>query len=444
MRLEITEKQLKDITKLLNKEEDVAEQDEPVSAEPKSGTSDYQSGGGGYPEVGKWETGIERGVANQIGNTKWADGIEISRGKANPLKEYVFDAHMTTNGRFLIFQDEVFDIQEQTTLGNIWDSIDTFKTIFSKTECDKDGYKEIQEGVANLPILESEDNLHILRDILIEDNWVSRQFKDFGQKAVNTSKEIFSKDTWEKAKRLGVSLSKGDWDEVGKLLTQGAVYIVRKLRNALYSNVGMVVDAILIATGIGKAYQFAMWALVVGLDIYELSTGDHPPDRANDPKWVHYMGLAFDIMAMVVAGGVGKALRAFFSPLFAWVKKGGKVGTWFAKNPKAAQKIKEVMTKVDKAPNIFKRAMDLLKSKFPKGGEFLKGIHTKLGGFLTNMKTVLGNLVKNTSTGVKKVGAAVASGGIIGGLAYVLDPNKKGDPEYDMGAYIDQRLDAAF
>lgn len=56
---------------------------------PTAGTSSKQAGGQGYPEVGKWESGIERGPANQVGVTKWADvvGSKLKRGKANQLKE---------------------------------------------------------------------------------------------------------------------------------------------------------------------------------------------------------------------------------------------------------------------------------------------------------------------------------------------------------------------
>ena len=46
------------------------------------------SGGGGkppYPTVTKWESGVTRGPANQIGLTKWADIVKITRGKANTL-----------------------------------------------------------------------------------------------------------------------------------------------------------------------------------------------------------------------------------------------------------------------------------------------------------------------------------------------------------------------
>lgn len=46
-------------------------------------------GGGGakpaYPTVTKWESGVTRGPANQIGLTKWSDIVKINRGKANTL-----------------------------------------------------------------------------------------------------------------------------------------------------------------------------------------------------------------------------------------------------------------------------------------------------------------------------------------------------------------------
>lgn len=57
------------------------------------GSSSYSStssgdSSDGYPEVGHWESGITRGPANQLGNTKWSDtvGSKITRGKANQLK----------------------------------------------------------------------------------------------------------------------------------------------------------------------------------------------------------------------------------------------------------------------------------------------------------------------------------------------------------------------
>jgi hypothetical protein len=53
-----------------------------------SGGASSGGGGGsstGYPTVTKWESGVTRGPANQIGNTKWKDIVKINRGKANTL-----------------------------------------------------------------------------------------------------------------------------------------------------------------------------------------------------------------------------------------------------------------------------------------------------------------------------------------------------------------------
>ena len=85
MKLGLTEKQYKDvISKILEQSES-----EPVSPEPEAGTSSTQTGGKGYPEVGKWESGVTRGPGNQVGITKWSDvvGSKLTRSKGNQLKE---------------------------------------------------------------------------------------------------------------------------------------------------------------------------------------------------------------------------------------------------------------------------------------------------------------------------------------------------------------------
>ena len=61
---------------------EMGEQDGEAAA---ASTTTSSGGGTGYPSVTKWETGIKRGAANQIGNTKWKDSYTITRGKANTL-----------------------------------------------------------------------------------------------------------------------------------------------------------------------------------------------------------------------------------------------------------------------------------------------------------------------------------------------------------------------
>jgi hypothetical protein len=84
MKVSLSEKQYKTLKSMV--EQDATSS--PTDAQPSAGTSDTQSGGQGYPQVGKWESGIERGAGNQIGITKWEDvvGSKLTRGKGNPLK----------------------------------------------------------------------------------------------------------------------------------------------------------------------------------------------------------------------------------------------------------------------------------------------------------------------------------------------------------------------
>ncbi len=88
MKIIVTERQYK---LLLGKEiipQDIDEEgDDPAAAQPTAGTSSSGSKEG-YPEVGKWESGVTRGPSNQIGVTKWSDvvGSLLKRGKGNPLK----------------------------------------------------------------------------------------------------------------------------------------------------------------------------------------------------------------------------------------------------------------------------------------------------------------------------------------------------------------------
>jgi len=84
----VSEEQFQKILKDIPENQEVSEQEETPNPQPTAGTSSTQSGGQGYPSVGKWETGVTRGPANRIGVTKWSDivGVNLKRGKANPLK----------------------------------------------------------------------------------------------------------------------------------------------------------------------------------------------------------------------------------------------------------------------------------------------------------------------------------------------------------------------
>ena len=48
------------------------------------GTGESDDGGGaGTASMGVWDSGITRGIANQVANSKWSDSYQTSRGKSN-------------------------------------------------------------------------------------------------------------------------------------------------------------------------------------------------------------------------------------------------------------------------------------------------------------------------------------------------------------------------
>jgi hypothetical protein len=77
--------QLEDLIQLMEKytfdntsDGELGEQDAAPAAD--------SGGGGGYPTVTKWETGLTRSVANTIDDkVTWSSLYKITRGKANTL-----------------------------------------------------------------------------------------------------------------------------------------------------------------------------------------------------------------------------------------------------------------------------------------------------------------------------------------------------------------------
>jgi hypothetical protein len=102
MKLVISEKQLKGIITHLNSNQDLSEEGEGEGA-PESGTS---SDGDVKTGASKWESGVTRGLANQIGVTKWADSYKITRGRSNPLWEQAAKPEMVKISKYVYKEDD--------------------------------------------------------------------------------------------------------------------------------------------------------------------------------------------------------------------------------------------------------------------------------------------------------------------------------------------------
>ena len=335
-------------------------------------------------------------------------------------RDYIFEACITVDGRYFVIQDEVFDIQEQRTIGNLWGSLDVFKTIFESIKLEDEGYSQIRENILSLPILESQQNLYGLRDILLEfeflqDTWLGRQFKKAGDSTTD-----FLKTSYEGVQKFGLAVSQGEWMGILKLLGQGVKYLLRKLKDALYSNLGMIVDAILIASGVGAGAAKIAWGMVVALDAYQLYTDDWPEEEKNDPFWLKCLFFGFDILGFTTAAAAAKAAKAGIMPIKAFANSPLKVAEYFQKNPKVKGMVTSMMEGIKQVPALLQSLMKTLATKFPKGASFINGA---LGGlksistrFTESLQRLLGqNAGKGASAGIKTTGVLYGFEKAIGG-----------------------------
>lgn len=318
----------------------------------------------------------------------------------HPKRDYVFECMITVDGRYLIFQDEVYDNVEQKNIGNIWESIEKFKIIFKNVQIEDSDYMIVRENIMSIPIVESQDNLYGLRNYLIQegffnDTWVGRELKKTGQGISN-----FATTSWEGAKKFGVAVSQGKWAEILNLLGKGAVFILRSLKDALYSSVGMVVDAILVATGIGKTGQWIPWALVLGLDVYQMISNDWPEEDSNSPMWSKWLTIGFDVLGLTMAGAVAKSAKVAAKPLIDAANNPTLMMKILEKSPNLKTLLTTMVTKIKNVPNYINKAIVLIGKKMPSIGKFLSSIIGKLS---TIIKTFTESFSKLLG---KKVGDA--------------------------------------
>jgi hypothetical protein len=346
--------------------------------------------------------------------------IKESVGLVSTVSEsVVITDWVSPDDRYLILFDKMYDLQTRTSLGDIWENFDNFKLFISHSfEVATNVPKQIKEEVLNtinsLVLTESISDMSkikpILRKLIREEegflNWIGSGIKKTGEWAADEVKKFGSdvadiaKTGLEGIKKAGIAISTGDWKSILDLLGKGMLFFARKMRSLLYNPVGMVLDAILIATGIGKAAQWIPWAIVVALDIYEISTGNF--EQKDMPTWMRWLMVGTDVLGLVFAGGVAGSAKAALS-----VFRGAKTAEEFAaiaiKNPNTVKWIQKIIGAFSKVPQLLGKAATYLKStKLAKGSTFIQGV-------LGKAEVVLGNATKSLS----EISNAAKSGGAI-------------------------------
>lgn len=316
--------------------------------------------------------------------------------------DFIISDWLSPDERYCIFLDELYDIKNKKKIGNIWENFETFKFFIRYSTSVSNLSKTIKESIYvslnNSLITESFDDTFKKHRPLIKKMVSENIFKDFydwsveqGKSTIEGFKE-FAKETYDGISHLVDKISNAEWSQVFDILRKGIIYFAKKLKSALYHPVGMILEAMLIATGVGKAVQMVPWSIVVALDIYLLFKGDY------ESLFWHLFETLFDIVGLVFTGGAAKALKLTFKG----VKRAEDAAKIIAKNPstkKIFQKIPDMLKKI--SPKL-QQAMKYLSSKFPKGAYLINSILSKVDDFISKVTQELGKLFskKGLTTGV--------------------------------------------
>lgn len=326
----------------------------------------------------------------------------------NTNSTIVISDWLSPDERYCIFLDELYDLKNKKRIGDIWENFENFKFFIRYSTSVSDLSKDIKESIYETL------NTNVLTESSRKDISLNKQFfatiinegmfSDFAKWAYETGKS--SVDGFKEflsTVKGGVgdfvdNISNGEWKEAFSIINKGILYLARKIRDALYHPVGLILDAILVATGVGKALQWIPWAIVVALDLYEIITGDY-----EEEWWLKLLFTLFDVVGLVTTGAAAKGLRIGLKG----VTKIDDVAKVAAKNPqvkKIFQRIPDMLKNI--SPKLESAAKYLTK-RFPKGTNLIKKVLGYVDKFINKVMKTFGKLfsTKALTTGL---GTAVA------------------------------------
>jgi hypothetical protein len=356
------------------------------------------------------------------------------------LNNVVITDWLSPDEKYVIFLDELYDLKNKKCYGDIWENTSNLITFLEHTFRVSDLNETIKENVSNtlkkVLITESVTNLtHYktqikeyfnLQEDFLDNVWGSA--KKWGKGAWERTKKglsDFGSDVYSGTKKIGSAVLSGDWDEVIALAKKGTLYLARKIRQAIYSEAGMIIDTILIVSGVGKVAQFVVWAIVVALDIYEFSTGDY--EHKDDPMWLRIIFFIIDIIGMVTTGSAALTARTAVKAATIGVRTTEEAALAIAKSSTLKKTLQVGSESLGKASEKMTEAS--LKFGSGKLGSWFKGMMGKMGSFF---KFLGENIAKLLSWKTLKAGAKTTA--VVGGIGTGIEMYKdyKGSNQNDL------------
>jgi len=349
-------------------------------------------------------------------------------GRPQLPESVVISDWLSPDEKYCIFFDDLIDIENKTKIGNIWENFEHFKFFLKHSfEVATNVPQEIKESALTLInsflITESNQNMASLKPY-VKELLNENVFTDLGNWAVDTTKgtiqgiKNFTTTSIDGLKKLYTNIKDGDWKKALSLIGKGILYVARSIRSALYNPIGLLLDAILVATGIGKGVQWIPWAIVVALDVYEFITGNYEDPNLSMGWRLLFFGV--DILGLVTAGIAAKGGRVIINGL---IKRFGTTSEAIVKSVQSNKTLTGILENMLKstsgASSLMQRASTHLQKNAPSIYNFLKGAFSAVGKFITMMVNFIKSILKGTFNAVSAPGRAVktALGGGKAGIA---------------------------
>lgn len=376
--------------------------------------------------------------------------------KSNITETYVIKDWLSPDDKYLIFLDELYDLESKKFIGNIWEDFNRLKTFLVHTfEVAKNIPVELKESVDFLNKLVITESKNILEAKLIiqslinegENNWFTDLSNWMGEKASSAAQGVkdFAKKSYEGAKKLVGNISQGEWTKVLDLVKKGILYVARSLRSAVYNPVGLVLDTILVATGIGKGVQWIPWAIIVALDVWEMMTGNY--EDPNENPYLRILFYATDVLGLVSTGVVAAGARQAAKAATVGAKTSQEITAALSKNSVFKGLFDTLLKGLPKVEGLLKQAANTLKTKFPAGAKFIEGVISgvkKLTQSISNMfsKRVSKQAQRIATTSKQTVGqtakTALKTGAQTTGIFYGLEKGIEKGIEAYTGRNLEQ------
>lgn len=317
-------------------------------------------------------------------------------GKKN-YSDYIITDWLSPNEDYVIFLDELYDIKNKKCLGDVWENFDNFKFFLEHSfKTAKNIPSEIKNHCINeirsLTLNESTQDMRELKPLVKE--FINESFGDFilGDYAKAEKWKQIGSDIVSGTNELISNISKGEIKKAFAIIGKGFLYLLRRIREFLYTPVGLILDAILVATGVGKAAPFVVWALVVCLDIYELINNDYEDDMKDLSIGWKLLFLGCDILGMVSAGVAAKGVKAAIKAGIATAgKTSDDLARYVARSPKLKSIVETIGKNLEKGKNLLMQGINFLKNT--KFGSFITPILSSIEKFFGMLVTLVSKLL---------------------------------------------------